>query len=276
MQVTRLATYPVKSLGGVTPDRSVVTPHGLDGDRRWLVTDTDGRALSTLRCHALMSLTATPLPDGGVRLATRDGDSLDVAPPAPDAERMAVSTRRDDALPLAAPEASAWLSAHLDRPVRLLHQPDPAARSISTKHGGRPGETLSLADTGPLLLVTEASVQRLRDWVLETAQEEWVDQDEAVARFRPNVVVDGDEPFAEDGWRHVSIGGVPFRATMVCDRCVMTTIDRVDLTTWKEPIRTLARHRRWDGATWFGIRLTPVLPVAAGAVLRVGDEVVAG
>ena len=89
-------------------------------------------------------------------------------------------------------------------------------------------------------------------------------------------MVDGDEPFAEDAWRHVTIGEVPFRATMVCDRCVMTTIDRTDLTTSKEPIRTLARHRRWEGATWFGIRLAPVLPVAAGAVLRVGDEVVTG
>ena len=93
-------------------------------------------------------------------------------------------------------------------------------------------------------------------------------------RFRPNVVVSGSDPFAEDAWTTVRVGDVPFRATMVCDRCVMTTIDRTDLTTAKEPIRTLARHRRWEGATWFGIRLTPVLPVAAGAVLRVGDAVV--
>ena len=95
-------------------------------------------------------------------------------------------------------------------------------------------------------------------------------------RFRPNVVVAGGEPFAEDAWSSVRIGDVPFRATMVCDRCVMTTIDRDDLRTGKEPIRTLARHRRWDGATWFGIRLTPVLPLAAGATIRVGDPVFAG
>jgi hypothetical protein len=53
----------------------------------------------------------------------------------------------------------------------------------------------------------------------------------------------------------------------------MTTVDRVDLRTGKEPIRTLARHRKWDGATWFGIRLTPRLPLAAGATVRVGDPV---
>jgi hypothetical protein len=53
----------------------------------------------------------------------------------------------------------------------------------------------------------------------------------------------------------------------------MTTVDRGDLRTGKEPIRTLARHRKWDGATWFGIRLTPELPLADDALLRVGDPV---
>ena len=38
----------------------------------------------------------------------------------------------------------------------------------------------------------------------------------------------------------------------------------------KEPIASLARIRRWDGKTWFGINL---VPDAAGVTIRVGDEV---
>ena len=87
-------------------------------------------------------------------------------------------------------------------------------------------------------------------------------------------MVSGSAPFAEDSWRAALIGDVPFRATMVCDRCVMTTIDRQSLASAKEPIRTLARHRKWDGATWFGVRLTPELPLPAGATIHVGDHVV--
>ncbi len=49
----------------------------------------------------------------------------------------------------------------------------------------------------------------------------------------------------------------------------MTTISRSSLTTGKEPIRTLARHRQWDGRTWFAIQL---IPETTGTI-SVGDPV---
>ena len=98
-------------------------------------------------------------------------------------------------------------------------------------------------------------------------------------RFRPNVVVDGEpgEPFAEDAWPFVRLGDVRFRVNGVCDRCVMTTIDPVSLARGKEPIRTLAKHRKWDGKTWFGVWLIPDLAASpADAVVAVGDAVLPG
>ncbi len=50
----------------------------------------------------------------------------------------------------------------------------------------------------------------------------------------------------------------------------MTTIDPVTIEGGKEPIRTLARHRRWDRKTWFGTRL---VRTGGGDQLRVGDPV---
>ena len=94
-------------------------------------------------------------------------------------------------------------------------------------------------------------------------------------RFRPNVIIDGDPdaPFAEDGWPFVQLGDVRFRVSGTCDRCVMTTIDPVTLARGKEPIRTLAKHRKWDGKTWFGIWLVPDLEGSPADVIAVGDEV---
>jgi uncharacterized protein YcbX len=91
-----------------------------------------------------------------------------------------------------------------------------------------------------------------------------------MTRFRPSVVVELDEePFAEDAWTNVRIGDVDFRLGEQCDRCAMTMIDPQSLAVGKEPLRTLARHRRRNGKTWFGIRLVPVTT----GTIRVGDVV---
>jgi hypothetical protein len=91
-----------------------------------------------------------------------------------------------------------------------------------------------------------------------------------IERFRPNLVIEGATPFAEDDWQRVGIGEVTFRKAKLVDRCVMTTISLADLETGKEPIRTLARHRHWDHNTWFAIQL---IPESTGSI-EVGDEVV--
>ena len=189
------------------------------------------------------------------------------------AEQVDVGFSRVERLALGDAEASTWLSQRAGRDVRLVRLADPTARAIGASHGGRPGETMSLADAGPVLLVSETSVERLRDWVLEESAEEWVDLDEAIARFRPNVVVDGAEPFAEDTWERVSIGGTTYRHGELCDRCVMTTIALDTFETTREPIRTLSRHRRWDGTTWFGVRLVPELDGDTPGEIAVGDDV---
>lgn len=274
--VTGLTAYPVKSLAGVAVQEAVVEERGLRGDRRWAVVDEDGVKVTAREEHALLGLHAEPLADGAIRLSAPGVEPLEVEAPRAAAPVPVRFSGQDTARP-AGPAAGAWLSAQVGRPLRLVWQDDETRRPIRPELGGRAGDRNSLSDAAPLHVTSEASLRRLGDWLLETALERGEEPGEPVAhdRFRPNVVVAGAEPFAEDSWSRVRIGDVDFRTTMVCDRCVMTTIDRSDLRTGKEPIRTLARHRKWDGATWFGIRLTPLLPLPDGAVIRIGDEVVA-
>jgi uncharacterized protein len=70
----------------------------------------------------------------------------------------------------------------------------------------------------------------------------------------------------------VRIGDVVFRMAREDDRCVFTTIDPETAVKGKEPLVTLARHRRRDGKVWFGIYLIPDKP-RPGATIRVGDPV---
>ena len=272
--VRALTVYPVKSLAGVPVDEAVVEARGLHGDRRWAVVDAEGTKVTAREEHALLGLRAEPLDGGGVRLVGPGADALELGPPRAAAPVPVAFSGQDHARPAGA-DADAWLTARVGRPLRLVWQDDETHRPIRPDMGGADGDRNSLSDAAPLHVTSESSLARLNDWLLETAAERGEEPRDPLGhdRFRPNVVVSGSDPFAEDAWTTVRVGDVPFRATMVCDRCVMTAVDRGDLRTGKEPIRTLARHRKWDGATWFGIRLTPELPLADGAVLRVGDLV---
>ena len=268
VQVTRLSIYPVKSLGCVTVDSVTVTPQGLDGDRRFALLDPDGDRVSAREVNALLGIQAAFVP-GGVRLSAPDGQTIDVAEPSPGAPHTTTTMSRITDLTLADPAVGAWLSERAGRPLRLAYQHDLTARSVAHMHGGRPGDTMQLQDAGPILLVTEASVRQLSEWIGPG----WVDHAEAIQRFRPNIVIDGDVPFAEDNWDRIRIGDTWFRVGAACDRCVMTTIDLSKLTTTKEPIKTLAKHRAWDGNTWFGVLLLPDLQGDGVSRLAVGDPV---
>lgn len=277
VNVTALTAYPVKSLGGVSLESAVVEAQGLSGDRRWAVVDPGGTKVTAREEHALLGLRAEPLEGGGVRLLAPGAEPVEVTPPREAAPVRVGFSGQDRARP-AGPHADDWLTRQVGRPLRLVWQDDGTHRPIRADLGGADGDRNSLSDAAPIHVTSESSLARLNDWVVETALERGEQPRDPLSheRFRPNVVVAGGEPFAEDDWSSVRIGDVAFRVTMVCDRCVMTTIGRVDLRTGKEPIRTLARYRKWGGATWFGIRLTPELPLDAGATLRIGDEVVPG
>lgn len=285
MQVTQLRVYPVKSLGGTEVDSAAVEPWGLEGDRRWGLVDPAGEKVTARELHALLGLRAQIVDDETIRIhAGEDSILVDTPlglPPIP------VSHARQGFAPPADEDVSAWISERVGRPLRLVWQEDPSVRRVSGAHGGREGESLSLADAGPLLLTSEASLAQLQDWMTAEVGDpdpDGLDPDDissgeasvgeglGMLRFRPNVVIDGDAPFAEDTWPTVRIGDVELRTAEVCDRCVMATIDPETLATGKEPIRTLSRHRRWEGKTWFGTRL---VPLGAGE-LRVGDEVLPG
>lgn len=261
MHVESVFLYPVKATKGIPVSKADVELSGLKNDRRWAIVDLDGKRLNATHQDTLLSVSAVPDDAGNLTLRAEGRDSLAVNVPV-DGPLIGVNISRLSHAVDAGDGAAAWFSDCLGKPVRLVWQDDPAKRSMSASHGGNGDESLSLADAGPLLLATTKSLEQLNDWI--------GDDEMVMERFRPNVVIDGvDEPFVEDNWRHVRLGGVPYRFAEQCDRCVVTTIDPWTLRHGNEPTRTLARYRKWDGKTWFGIRIVPLSP----GTLGIGDEV---
>lgn len=266
-----IAVYPVKSTAPLRLDEARVEPLGLADDRRWMVVDGAGECVTARRDRRLLLLRATPT-SSGLRLASAHGERAPLEVREPTGPRVEVTVHGRPLTGIRADAAaSRWVGDLLGRDdVRLVRLGEPRALNPARS---RPGDRTAFADAYPVTLASSASLRRLQDWVIETALDRGDEPaDIPMERFRPNLVVDGDlEAFAEDDWAGVRVGEATFDVAKPIDRCVLTTIDPMTLTSGPEPIRSLARHHAWDGTTWFGLQLIP----RSGGTIRLGDPVAA-
>jgi MOSC domain-containing protein len=266
--VSDLYRYPVKSCRGQQLRDAAVEPWGLAGDRRWMVVDLSGEVV-TARERPPMVLVTPHLRDGALLLTGPGRPDLTVPVPAGD-ELIPVTVWASKLLAApSGPAADAWFSEVTGEPVRLVYLDEPTRRATDPTYS-RPDDLVSFADGYPLLLTTDGSLADLNEHI--AAGPRASEGPLPMMRFRPSVVIGGTAPWDEDAWRRLRIGDVAFRAVKGCARCVLTMIDPDTAVSGKEPIATLARIRRWDGGTWFGVNLIPDL-TGGDASIRVGDPV---
>ncbi|MFI6937808.1 MOSC domain-containing protein [Streptomyces sp. NPDC050418] len=258
--------HPLKAARGFAPPEAVVEPWGLAGDRRWMLVDANGRQV-TQREHTQLALVHVELAPQGLRVTAPGRAALQIeVPEAGETVTVKVFDDKVEVAP-AATEAHAWFSAYLETEVRLVHLDEPGSRRPIDPEYAQPGETVSFADGYPLLLTTRSSLDALNSLI---AQGDYADEGPLpMNRFRPNVVIEGTAPWAEDDFKRLAIGEAVFRVARPCGRCVVTTTDQVTAQRGKEPLRSLARHRRFGDQLVFGQNL---IPETLGTI-RVGDPV---
>ncbi|MEU6897076.1 MOSC domain-containing protein [Streptomyces virginiae] len=267
LHVQALHVHPVKSVAGTAPDEVAVEPWGLSGDRRWALIDPEGTVITQRRHPRLALASARPVGGGRIAVTAPDMAELVVEVPEPGPlEPVSLFGKKVETV-VAARAAADWFSAFLGVPVRLVHLDDPAVRRPVDPDYALPGETVSLADGYPLLLTTLASLDALNSLIALGDHPE--EGPLPMNRFRPNVVVSGAEAWAEDGWQRLAIGDALFRGARECGRCVVTTTDQRTAERGREPLKTLARHRRIGKSLAFGRLLVPLRQ----GTLHVGDEV---
>ena len=269
MHLAGLYVYPVKALAGCSPARAHVDALGLDGDRRFLIVDGEGRFL-TQRTVPRLARIGTALTPETLALRSPGGETIAV-PRAPDptAPRRTVSVWKSTGLTAedCGDDVAAWLGDHAGVACRLVRI-GPSFNRPVLKSAAQPGDMVHFGDAVPFLLLGEASLRDLNDR-LAARGEEPVPLD----RFRANLVIAGSAPLAEDGWQRIRIGGITFRSAGPCARCAVTTTDQSTGERGPEPLRTLATYRRDahdPSDVNFGLNL---IHETTEGELKVGDEV---
>ncbi|MFX9847502.1 MOSC domain-containing protein [Acinetobacter baumannii] len=65
----------------------------------------------------------------------------------------------------------------------------------------------------------------------------------SVNRFRPNIVVDGCEPFSEDLWKEIRINNLTFQGVKLCSRCKVPSINQETAEAGSEVAEILQKYR---------------------------------
>jgi uncharacterized protein YcbX len=257
--VSALYRYPIKGCKGHTLAEAPTDARGIAGDRRLMIVDADNEFISQ-RALPRMALIA-PEVDGDHIVLTAPGMPALTLQPTNDGRPVRARVWNDvcDAVDQGNPVAL-WLSDFLREPARLVRMADDFERKCDPKYARSERDQTSFSDAYPYLLISQASLDDLNAKLSEPVP---------MNRFRPNIVVAGCTPFAEDGWRDIRIAGVDFGVVKPCARCNVPTIDQDTAVAGVEPIKTLATYRTVNQKVMFGQNL---IALNAG-VLRVGDAV---
>ena len=255
IRISALHTYPVKSCAGIAHTQISIVETGPLYDRRWMLGFDDGDAV-------LAQVTQREQPKLALVQPAISGDSLMLSAPG---MRDLCIPLQDRALDDArikiwrdtvdghdeGQEAAEWFSDFLKVAVRLVRMPDAFYRRVSPQYSPEPAQ-VGFADAYPLLLISEASLADLNEKMVARGKPAL-----PMNRFRPNVVVAGCEPFAEDSWKRFVAAGIPFDVVKPCARCATTTVEQSKgaVLDSAEPLATLATYRK--GLTWWPLPLLP-------------------
>ncbi len=241
-KVKSLFVYPVKSFAGHAVSQFNVGPRGPQWDRQWMIVDKENKFLTQRELPKMSQITAQVIDDSRVELHAPGIDFMDYGvDEGSDGEILKVKIWESTAeAQEVEPEVSEWVSEFIKKPVRLVRMTDNSSRVIEENYGE--GKT-TFTDGFPFMLLSTQSMDLLNSKLGKAL---------SVSRFRPNIVVNVEEPHEEDTWNNIKIGNVKLRGVKLSVRCKMTTIQPLTGEFGDEPLKTLADYRTTDKGIVFG------------------------
>jgi len=263
--VRELWTYPVKGCQGVAEEKIEVSKLGIPGDRDFVVW-CDGDLVDQKETPRLASIGAAFDAAAGVLTLTHAERGEYIHRVRSEGERRAArwvldqfeTTDQGD-------EVAAWLSAVLDKEVRLVAPADPwkinfPIPQMKLLHDE---EKRSFFAASPVSLSNLRSLDDLNSRL---------DAPAPMDRFRMNVVVDGLDPFLEHEAESFTSDEVSLLQVSPAERCVIITTDQRTGERQKSDLLKRLPEKPKDQRFGSGRIFGCYLQVAKAGTLRVGDS----
>jgi uncharacterized protein YcbX len=281
LRIKELYCYPVKSFAGVELHSGDITLRGISGDREFMVVDLDGTYLSQRQIPE-MALVKPSLSDESLLLEAPGVEAIEIPlDKEPDDSKLVQASVHGNPVlgQEVGNEVNEWLDEALPeykghKGYRMLRIREDKPRFIKERYRDPSASNqVGFADGHSLLLTTDASLQALNN-ELETPV--------PMNRFRPNIVVSGDdlEPYDEDFWTKIKVSGVSAFVVKACDRCAIPDVDQSTAEVGKDVRKALVSRKGINAydesnkGVFFGQNLNHVYPGADNvASLMVGEVV---
>jgi len=272
ISVSDVWLYPVKSLRGFRVKQASLTPLGFQWDRHWMLIDEQGRFISQ-RKFPQMVLISTALSNSHLILSKKGLDDFALPLDYPKTGSSKTASIWKDHCDIIFEEAAVnrWLQQALDTTRQLflvrMHKDGRRTQSKAALLGENT-HTL-FADAAPFLIGNKASLATINQSLIAKGIEPVT-----MEHFRPNIVIDGLDAFAEHKIKKLSHSHYSLEHRYPCQRCIMPTIDINTALAHpaQEPFKTLMELNTMPGDTKapaFGENA--ILIAGKGHAVTVGD-----
>jgi uncharacterized protein len=260
--IRELNIYPLKSGRAVPKRQARLAATGFEWDRHWMAASPEGVFMSQ-RTQPRLALVEPEISDDALTLRAPGLPPLRV-PLQPEGPTQLARVWKDSISGLDQGDAAGnWLTDAVGLPARLLRISPVLDRHANTEFAGTTPAPVSFTDGFPILVCNVASLEHLNSRMPEPVPME---------RFRPNIVLDGLEPFEEDRISALRFGHVTLRLVKPCTRCVITSTDQRTGALSTNPLPVL-RAFRFDKAL-MGVTFgeNAVIAQGVGEVLQTGEN----
>lgn len=259
IHVESLHIYPVKGLPGIEVKQARVQQRGLEYDRRFMLTDANGKFI-TQRTHPELTQFHISIQQDVISVTHRDVGSISFSAHPLDlsANPNGDKSKSNNALETiiwddvvtstsVAPELDTFFSDALKQSIKLVGMPASSHRQADLTYA-QEGDSVSFADGFPMLVLGASSIDELNGRLAQPVP---------INRFRANIIVSGGSPWDEDRWASFETPTCRLRLVKPCARCIVIRTDQQTGQRTDEPMATLLTYRRFDKKVFVGMNAIP-------------------